>query len=175
MQQDIRNQLDRAIRRFLEGHQLKYKVDDDGDYHLVVGFSQVPIRARMLLLKQGAQGEILSVVVRYEGPYVFSEEEALRKANKWNMERRWPRIYWRDGHFYGDFHLDCEVGISQRLVELTLHRVLMGSLQFLLSLGGHQVLGDSGASLFHEEHSESLGSFLQGLLDRGLKTHSLPN
>ncbi|RMF46997.1 MAG: YbjN domain-containing protein [Bacteroidetes bacterium] len=138
MKRAIREQLTQAIQRYLDRRQLKYKVDSDGDFHLLVGFAEVPIQARMLILREGQQGEILSVVVRFEGGYTFSEEEAARKANEWNVLRRWPRIYWRDGHFYGDFHLDCEAGISQRLIELMLHRVLLGSLQFILYLKEHQ-------------------------------------
>ncbi|GIV25928.1 MAG: hypothetical protein KatS3mg026_1620 [Bacteroidia bacterium] len=159
MEENIAERLDQAIRSYLDKHQLKYKVDDDGDFHLVVGFSDLPVRVRLLLLKEGAKGEILSLVARYEGPYVFSEEEALRKANQWNRERRWPRIYWRESYFYGDFHLDCEVGIPDQLVELTIHRFLMGALQFLLTLSGHE-----------EDHD-----MLANLLKQALKRSSLPN
>jgi len=176
MKRSVREQLTLAIQRYLDQRQLKYKIDSDGDFHLLMGFAEVPIRARMLILREGQQGEILSVVVRFEGEYTFSEEEALRKTNEWNVLRRWPRIYWRDGHFYGDFHLDCGVGIAQRLVGLTLHRVLMGTLQFILYLAGRQSEkprqtdvpggGLSPFSFSSDSMERAVASFLKALQDK---------
>jgi hypothetical protein len=140
MERNIRQRLSRGIERFLKKSGLKYMVDEDGDFQLVVAFEEIPLQARVLIMREGLLGEILSVVVRYEGEIASSvtKEEALEKANAWNCERRWPRVYWRDGHFYGDFHLDVEEGISQKLLELTLHRLLMGILHFLLHLSGKE-------------------------------------
>lgn len=134
MKTSVEKRLDKAIRRYLEKNQLKYRVDGDGDFHLVAGFPDMAIKARLIILKEGENKEILSLVAKYDGLYFLSDAEALQKANEWNRSKRWPRVYWRDGHFYGDFHLDCEFGFSEKLVEGAIHRFLGGAMQFLMYL-----------------------------------------
>ncbi|MCX7605902.1 MAG: YbjN domain-containing protein [Bacteroidia bacterium] len=135
MESDLRKKLERGIERFLRKSSLKYSIDKDGDYHLILGFEEFPAQVRVFILREGLQGEILSIIARYEGiERPIGEQEALSLANRWNQEHRWPRVYWKEGYFYADFHLDVECGISQKLLELTLHRLLMGIVRFLLYL-----------------------------------------
>lgn len=131
----IPEKISRGIRRFLEKRHLKYAVDEDGDFHLIFAFDGLPARAHIILMREGLLGELLTVMIRFEEiPPPPSEVDALKIANEWNAQRRWPRIYWQKNHFYGDFHLDLEPGFSQRLLEQTLHHLFMGTAQFLLHL-----------------------------------------
>ncbi|MCS7189453.1 MAG: YbjN domain-containing protein [Bacteroidia bacterium] len=133
MRDRIRKRLEQGIMQFLRKNKLRYVVDEEGDFQVVMGFEELPAQARILFLREGLFGEILTIVARFERlEEPLQEDAALKVANQWNIERRWPRIYWREGQFYGDFHIDLESGFSQRFLELTLHRVIMGIIHFLL-------------------------------------------
>jgi hypothetical protein len=131
----ISEKISQGISRFLQKRHLKHAVDEDGDFPLIFAFDHLPGRAHIVLMRQGTLGELLTVMIRFEEiPPLPNEAEALQIANNWNAQRRWPRIYWQNNHFFGDFHLDLEPGFSQRLLEQTLHHLFMGTAQFLLHI-----------------------------------------
>ncbi|MCS7153978.1 MAG: YbjN domain-containing protein [Bacteroidia bacterium] len=143
--------LQRRIKRLLRKLNLKYIMDEDGDFQLILSGEQIPVQLRILILRDGLMQEVLAFVVRFEGKIpVYSETEAIYIANQWNALRRWPRIFWRNGHFYGDFHIDAESDIPQAFLELNFKHFLSASLQFALQVTGQE--------------EELLKNFLQQLL-----------
>lgn len=154
MSSPIGVRLQRRIKRLLRKLNLKYIMDDDGDFQLILNGEQIPVQLRILILRDGLMREVLAFVVRFEGKIpAYSETEATYIANQWNALRRWPRIFWRNGHFYGDFHIDAESDIPQAFLELNFKHFLSASLQFALHITGQeeellkkflqQFLGDS--------------------------------
>lgn len=139
MKTPIGQRLLRRVERMLQKLSLKYMLDEDQDIQLVMSGEELPILLRILILREGPLREVLAFLVRFEGKVPsLSEEEAVSTANQWNALRRWPRIYWRDGYFYGDMHLDGEHDIPQPMLELQFKHFLSGSLQFALQLIGQE-------------------------------------
>lgn len=139
MKPPIGQRLQRRIERLLRRLELRYMVDEDGDFQLILSGEETPIQLRVLILREGIMREVLAFVVRFEGGVPsLTEEEALTVANQWNALRRWPRIFWRKGHFYGDFHMDAESDIPQAFLELNFKHFLSASLQFAFQLTGQE-------------------------------------
>lgn len=139
MKPPIGQRLRRRIERMLKKLELRYMVDEDGDFQLVLSGEEMPIQLRVLILREGIMREVIAFVVRFEGKVPpLSEEEALQIVNQWNALRRWPRIFWRNGHFYGDFHIDAESDIPQAFLELNFKHFLSASLQFAFQLLGQE-------------------------------------
>ncbi len=139
MKPPIGQRLRRRIERMLKKLELRYMVDEDGDFQLVLSGEEMPIQLRVLILREGIMREVIAFVVRFEGKVPpLSEEEALQIVNQWNALRRWPRIFWRNGHFYGDFHIDAESDIPQAFLELNFKHFLSASLQFAFQLTGQE-------------------------------------
>lgn len=139
MKPPIGQRLRRRIERMLDKLELRYMVDEDGDFQLILSGDETPIQLRVLILREGIMREVLAFVVRFEGevPSV-SDQEAFHIANQWNALRRWPRIFWRNGRFYGDFHIDAESDIPQAFLELNFKHFLSASLQFAFQLTGQE-------------------------------------
>ncbi|MCX7605903.1 MAG: YbjN domain-containing protein [Bacteroidia bacterium] len=143
MDKEIRTKLRQLMERFLQQSSLKYTIDEEGDFRVFFKVEEIPAYVQVVLMAAGTHGEILSIVSRFETPhFLLAEEDALVLANNWNIENRWPRIYWLDGNFYGDFHLDVECGLPSAFVHHTLRRLLSAILQFLLYIGNQA--GDKG-------------------------------
>ncbi|MCS7297950.1 MAG: YbjN domain-containing protein [Bacteroidia bacterium] len=135
----IGERLRARIERLLRKLKLRYMVDEDGDYQLFLSSEEIPIQLRILIVREGLMREILAFIVRFEGDIPsLTEEEALRLVNQWNSSRRWPRLFWREGRFYGDFHMDAETDIPQAFLELNFRHFLGASLQFALQLLGRE-------------------------------------
>lgn len=139
MKAPIGQRLQRRIERLLRKLGLRYIVDEDGDFQLILSGEETPVQLRILILREGLMREVIAFVVRFEGGVPpFTEEEAIAVANHWNALRRWPRIFWRRGHFYGDFHIDAESDIPQAFLELNFKHFLSASLQFAFQLTGQE-------------------------------------
>ncbi|MCX8112295.1 MAG: YbjN domain-containing protein [Bacteroidia bacterium] len=137
MKTPIGTRLQRRIKRLLQKLELRYTIDEDGDFQLILSGEELQVRLRLLILRDGLMQEVLAFIVRFEGDLpLYSEAEALYIANQWNALRRWPRIFWRNGYFYGDFHIDAETDIPQALLELNFKHFLGASLQFALQITG---------------------------------------
>ncbi|MCS6790447.1 MAG: YbjN domain-containing protein [Bacteroidia bacterium] len=139
MDTDIRRKLGRRIERFLKKTRLKYFTDSDGDYHIVLGIQEIAAHAHMIIMREGPMGEILSVIIRFDGALPkLSKQEALEKLNEWNISRRWPRMYLREDTYWGDFQLDAETDLPQKMLEQNLQHLILSSIQFLLYLTGKE-------------------------------------
>lgn len=141
MESEIRKKLGRRIERFFKKTRLRYFADSDGDYHVVLGIEEISAYAHMIILREGLAGEILSVTIRFDGDLPkLPRHEALEKINEWNIKRRWPRVYLRENTYWGDFQLDAEADLPQKLLEQNLRHVILSSIQFLLYLTGKEEL-----------------------------------
>lgn len=139
MENELPSKLGRRIERFLRSARLRYIIDQDGDYHVALRLDEDNLRMHIIFMCEGLRGEILSILIRFEGKIPqLSPEEALQKANEWNLTRRWPRIYWKEGYFYGDFHLDTELNISYKALAQNILHVIVASAQFLMYITGRE-------------------------------------
>ncbi|MEN3040747.1 MAG: YbjN domain-containing protein [Bacteroidia bacterium] len=129
----------RRIKRLLDKLELRYVIDRDKDFQLIITGEDPSPQLRILILREGLMREVLAFIVRFEGELPpFTEEEAFRIANNWNSVRRWPRIFWRNGYFHGDFHIDAEADVSQAFLEMNLKHFIGASLQFAFHLAGRE-------------------------------------
>lgn len=127
------------MKHLLDKLELRYAIDEDNDFQLIITGEDIAPQLRILILREGVMREVLALIVRFEGDLpTWTEEEALRIANHWNTVRRWPRIFWKNGHFHGDFHIDLEADVSQEFLEMNLKHFLGSSLQFALYITGRE-------------------------------------
>lgn len=122
------------VRQILEGLGLKVLTDPDGDPMVILADERV--RTIAFAAFEVSSGQVLGYIAQVQGAPDWTEEEALRRVNAWNAERRWPRAFLREGKIHLDYHWDLEEGIHPALLRDLLFNALAGTVQFLLWLDG---------------------------------------
>lgn len=122
------------VREILEGLDLKVLTDPDGDPMVILADERV--KALAFAAFAVSPGQVLSYMAQVQGAPNWTEEEALRRVNAWNAERRWPRAFLRGGKIHLDYHWALEEGVHPALLRDLLFNTLAGTVQFLLWLDG---------------------------------------
>ncbi len=126
------------VREFLEERKLSYMVDEDGDFVTILG-TPYPQDLVVSFILDGPQKEVLQVVIGVVPTPPMEEAEALRLINAWNAEKRWPKAFYRNGHFYLDWSEDWESGVTPAILARTCDRVILGAYLFLERLNGQNL------------------------------------
>lgn len=72
---------------------------------------------------------VLVFMASLETPLGLSQEAALRLANRWNAERRWPRVWVREGKVWADFHLPLPPEVEPEILQLLFMHLFHGLAQ----------------------------------------------
>jgi hypothetical protein len=123
------------VKEFLEEKNLKYLVDEDGDFVVIFG-TPYPQRLLVQFVLGGLKTEVLQITIRVDPSPPMEETEALKLVNSWNSRRRWPRAFYKGGEFYLDWSEDWETGVTPAILAHTCDRVLVGAHLFLEELNG---------------------------------------
>lgn len=125
-----------------EGHSMVLLRTDEGSR----------VMALVVVAADGTSNQVLSVVAKIEGALQLNPKDLLERANAWNKERRWPRVFVREGELYADYHVDLEKGVTEEQLRNFLDTAFLGLDLFLRWLEGRS--------------EPDLGSLLRRLLGR---------
>ncbi len=126
------------VREFLEERKVNYAVDEDGDFVAVLG-TPYPQDLVATFVLDGHQKEVLQILIRVVPTPPMEEVEALRVANAWNAEKRWPKAFYRGGSFYLEWSEDWEFGVTPAILARTCDQVILGAYFFLEKLNGQDL------------------------------------
>jgi len=151
MQQGVVEPISRALLQgVLEETDLKYMVDKDGDFVLLIGDEKARATAIVVIALQGPRKQILTVMARVENTPSLSRADWLEKVNLWNAKKRWPRAFLAGDRLTLDFHLNLEKGVHRELLKDIILTVLAGISQFLVWIEGRDPEAELGERLLRE-------------------------
>ncbi|WP_158531663.1 MULTISPECIES: YbjN domain-containing protein [unclassified Meiothermus] len=78
----------------------------------------------------GLFDDVLVFMASLENPPHLSEETALRLANRWNVERRWPRVWVRKGKIWADYHLPLPTEVEPEVLHVLFVHLFQSLVQF---------------------------------------------
>jgi hypothetical protein len=132
------------IERFLRENELKFLVDQDGDFWVSLHGEGVPAY-RVLLSAEGHDSDILCIRASAELPYPDAfRDPAEGFIAGWNRRTRWPKAYIREEVRHGGFRVIAE---NQFPLATGIHPELLNDFITTTIAASHNLLAELAPAL----------------------------
>jgi Putative bacterial sensory transduction regulator len=145
------------IERFLREHELKFLVDQDGDFWVALHGEGVP-DYRVILSVEGHDADILCIRTSAELPYpdIFRDRVESFIAG-WNRRMRWPKAYIHDDARRGGFRV---IGENQFPLATGIHPELLDDFIVITINASRNLLAELAPAV-HLPTADQLESWLR--------------
>jgi hypothetical protein len=132
------------IERFLREYELKFLVDQDGDFWVSLHGEGAP-DYRVMLNVEGPDRDILCIRVSTELPYpeIFRDRVEGLIAG-WHRRKRWPKAFIHDDARHGGFRV---IGENQFPLNTGIHQELLNDFILTTINSGRSLLADLAAAV----------------------------
>lgn len=118
------------VAKVLQKMNLKFFRDSDSNFLLSLATTISRLVAMTLVMVE-EEGAVLSVGGSVQNLPSWDPKTLLERANTWNIEKMWPRVFLRGDELRFDYHVPLREGVSEAQLEDFLG-VAFGSIQALL-------------------------------------------
>lgn len=128
------------IKRYLDGAELSYLVDMQGDYRVDFAYDdEIAGAASFWLMASGREGEIYGIEARSTRRFSRDTWEwCLFVVNEWNKRMRYPKAYLyipdddqgKTGEIRLEQYTDLEHGAHQELIDSLTATIMAGAMRF---------------------------------------------